>query len=123
MLEFIRDAGYGIFPVLVFGAVALVVSIRYTVRPERRFLPLIIGFAIATLIAGTIGTITGMQTTFDYLAQSHSANPVILLEGLKESLNNIVAACLIVTLVAIVTTIGAYRRVVKVDREGAAVFT
>ena len=120
MLEFIRDAGFGIFPVMAFGAVALLVSLRYTVRPERRFVPLVVGFSITTLIAGAIGTITGMQTTFKYLAMQHSADGVILLEGLKESLNNIVAACTIVAIVAIVTTIGAYR---AVDREESALFT
>lgn len=113
MLEFIRDAGYGIFPVMVCGAIAILVALRYATRPERRFVPLVIGFSITTLIMGAIGAIIGLQTTIHALAMAGNPNPLVLLEGVKESLNNFVAACLIVALVAVVTTIGSYRRAVE----------
>ncbi|MBK8170471.1 MAG: hypothetical protein IPK60_09010 [Sandaracinaceae bacterium] len=109
MSDFIREAGWGIYPVLLFGAISFAVAIRYAVAPKSELLPLVIGFGVATIIAGALGTTTGLQATATYVANTGEANRWIFVEGLRESLNNMDAALLIAALNALAATVGSYR--------------
>lgn len=109
MVEFIREAGWGIYPVLLFGGVSLAVSLRYAIAPRRELLPLVIGFAVATVIAGLLGAVTGIQTTVRYVGEVAASERWLFLVGLRESLNNVVAALCIATIDALLATAGAYR--------------
>ncbi len=99
--------------------VALVVSVRYAIRPEPRLVALVVGFSIVTMIFGVLGTIVGMQTTMKALTHQGAVDPVILPAGLRESLNNVVLACMIAALAATIATIGRYRAVSRKARAGA----
>lgn len=109
MGDFIREAGWGIYPVILFGAISLAVALRYALLPKRELLPLVIGFSVATIIAGALGTTTGLQATANYVAQTASTDRWLFVVGLRESLNNMDAALFVATLDALLATIGAYR--------------
>ena len=109
MSDFIREAGWGIYPVMLFGAVSLIVSLRYAIAPARELLPLVIGFGVATIIAGALGTTTGLQATASFVARTQADERWLFVVGLRESLNNMDAALLVAAVDALLGTIGAYR--------------
>ena len=103
MIDFIHEAGYGIFPVIFFGIFGLVVSVRHASAPTRDRVPLVVGLALATVLMGILGAVVGVQTSARAMMGD---TPIrIFLFGLRESLNNMVAAFLFAT---IHTLIGAY---------------
>lgn len=105
-MEFIREAGWGIWPVLVFGSISLGLALHYAVRPRRSLFALVIGFSVATGLAGCLGTFTGVQNTV-----TNATNTMIFFVGLRESLHNMVAAFVIITITCLLVTAGSYRMV------------
>ena len=108
-MSFIHAAGWGIWPVLLFSAIALGLAARHAIRPSRQLVPLIVGFSIATLIAGALGTVTGLQHAVAPLFQIEADRRWIFLLGLGEALNNMVASLIAVMFVSFGTMIGSYR--------------
>jgi hypothetical protein len=49
MLQHFREGGWGMFPTLGFGLLMLAVAARYALRPERRFVPLLLGALAASV--------------------------------------------------------------------------
>jgi hypothetical protein len=109
MLEFIRDAGYGIYPTLLFATGALAAAIRYAAAPRRDILTLATGTTVLTLLGGALGTVVGMQTSAAALPAVAPDERWIFFLGLRESLNNLVAALVAATLVTLIVTFGAAR--------------
>jgi len=121
MGEILREAGWGVYPVLLFGVTSLVLAVSYGVEPRRRLLPLIIGFGVATIIAGALGTLTGLQHSVAHLGEVAPDRRWIFLIGLRESLHNLVMAFVIECVVTLVTTVGGYRQVRAAEGRDAAV--
>jgi hypothetical protein len=109
-MEFIREAGFGIFFVMAFGGASLAVALRHAVAPRRDRLALVVGFAVLTLLAGLMGTVTGVQVSASAYGAAHTPPGTLFLVGLSESLNNLVAAIVVVSLDAMMATLGAYRQ-------------
>ena len=109
MFEFLHEAGWGIYPVLLFGGIAFALAVRHAVRPSRERQPLIAGFTIATLLAGGLGAVTGLQHSVAPLARVPDDLRWIFLIGMKEALNNVVAAFVITVLTVMCAMIGSYR--------------
>ena len=90
MIEFIREAGFGVFPTLAFGLAALFVGVRQLRDPERARVP-VAGWLIAlTVAAGALGAVTGLQASVSFIEQT--SDKWLFLIGLRESLNNLVVA-------------------------------
>ncbi len=121
MGEILREAGWGAWPVMVFGVTSLLLAVRYAVKPERRLLPLIVGFGIATILAGFLGTMTGLQHAVSGLHQVTPDRRWIFLVGLREALHNMVMAFVIEVIVTLVATVGGYRQAQAAEQRGAAV--
>ena len=109
MLQFVHEAGWGFWPVAIFGAIALVMAVRHALGPRERQLPLVIGFSVATAIAGCLGTIRGIQSTAAYVVESSAGSSELFLIGLRESLNCAVAAFVMITVATLIATVGSYR--------------
>ncbi|MEZ4339409.1 MAG: hypothetical protein R3B82_22530 [Sandaracinaceae bacterium] len=109
MIEFIQEAGWGIYPVFFFGALCLGFSIRHSVQPDAGMLPLVIGTGVALLLCGVLGTITGLQVAVRYIAELGADERWLFLVGLREALNNMVAALVLAALSTMVATAGSYR--------------
>lgn len=119
MSELIKEAGWGIWPVLAFGGVALGLALHHACSPRRSVLQLVVGFALATGLAGCLGTFTGVQRSAEFVQRAHSGSPLLFLLGLKESLSCVVAAFVLVTVVCLLTTVGSYR-LVRREEQGSA---
>jgi mannose/fructose/N-acetylgalactosamine-specific phosphotransferase system component IID len=94
MLDFIRSAGFPIYPVLVFGLGALALAamelkegLGHRVRPAAWLMGV-------TMLSGLLGTVTGMQMSANHIGEINEK--WIFLLGLSESLNNLVAATVMV---------------------------
>jgi hypothetical protein len=98
MLEFIREAGWGIFPVLIFGTLSLGVSIQYVRTRRTSVLSLLCALSVLTLLAGALGTVTGLSVSARYIVDVAVDEKWIFLVGLRESLNNATAALSIVAI-------------------------
>jgi hypothetical protein len=108
MNMFIRQAGWGIYPVLLFGFVGLVLALRHAARPTRGGTSLVVGLSVATLLLGALGTVTGLQVSATHIGEVSDVGRIFLY-GMAEALNNLIAALLFAVLHALAGTIGAYR--------------
>jgi formate hydrogenlyase subunit 3/multisubunit Na+/H+ antiporter MnhD subunit len=110
MVEFVREAGWAIWPVFVFGGVSLLVAAFHAWRPRRERLALVIGSSIGTLLIACLGTVVGLQKSVEHIGKVAAESRWIFLLGLHEALNNLVAAFLIVAVTTCLATAGSYRR-------------
>ncbi len=106
----------GIWPVLAFGLIALTLSILYALKPRRSRYALVVGFSAATVFAGFLGALTGVQNSVRYISKVEDGERWLFLVGLRESLNNTVCAFVIVTIACLLVTIGSYRAQRRVER-------
>lgn len=110
IVDFIVEAGWGIWPVLLLGGLTLGLALRHAAAPDPTLVPLCVGFGVATLLFGLLGTVTGLQASVRYVAHVEAPDRWLFLVGLRESLQNLVAALLLTALAALATTLGAYRQ-------------
>lgn len=110
MFEAFKLGGWGMFPTLICGVLTIAVSVRYAVRPERRFVPLLVSTNMLTLLAGTLGFVTGLIATATYIHQVETTKvPLITVIGAGESMHNIALALVLMMLSAVAATVGAFR--------------
>ena len=110
MNEFVREAGFAIWPVLFFGGICLLNAGLHAFRPRRERLALVIGSGVGTLLIACLGTVVGLQKSVAPLADVAAETRWIFLLGLREALDNLVAAFAIVAIATALATLGSYRR-------------
>lgn len=96
MMVFIHEAGWGIYPVLAFGIAALIVALKQLLAPKQGRATTAAWLMALTGVAGLLGTATGLQSTAYYVHDVQ--DKWIFVAGLRESLNNMVAAGVFVAL-------------------------
>jgi hypothetical protein len=109
MMQFFREGGWGMFPTLAFGLLLLLVAARYALRPERRYVPLLLGLGTVTLASGALGFVTGLMATFRYIGGVPASERYVALIGVGESLSNVAFALGFVVLAAVAGSVGAWR--------------
>ena len=110
MLEFYQAGGWGMYPTTLFGVLLVAAAVCYAALPERRFVPLLVSMGVVVFGAACLGCVTGFATTFMYIQkvpvdQQHA----ITLEGMAESLNNVVLGFIFIVLAALIASVGALR--------------
>lgn len=107
---FFSDGGWGMYPTSLFGALLLGAAVLYAVRPDRRFVPLLVSLGVVAIASGVLGFSVGVITTFRYVAGIPAAqqHPVTLI-GFAESANNIVIALVAIVLSGLIAAIGGLR--------------
>jgi hypothetical protein len=109
MLEIFREAGWGIYPVTIFGLAAIACSAMYARRLEARWHGVGLGMAAMTVFAGILGSVKGMQRSAEGLHQVASDERWIFLLGVRESLQNMVVAMVLLSIAVLLLTVGAWR--------------
>jgi hypothetical protein len=115
MSDMIREAGWPIFPVMIFGFSALAVSLRHALLPQRSLMPLFLSFAAATLVMGALGTALGVQQSARHIGDVPPEQRYIFLIGLKESLNCAAGALLIMLPACLAAGIGSHRMAKRLE--------
>ncbi|MEP6653679.1 MAG: hypothetical protein ABJA82_09990 [Myxococcales bacterium] len=108
-MEAFHSGGWGMYPTLVFGVLMIGASVAYALRPERRFIPVQISLGIMTLVAGSLGFVTGLIKSLGAIHQVPEDQRFIWLIGLGESLNNVALALTLVVFAALAISVGAVR--------------
>ncbi len=119
---FFRDGGWGMYPTTVFGFLLVAAGVLCLLRPERRFVPLVLCLGALTLSAGMLGTSVGVVTTFHYLPRVAEVDQrfTIAALGCAESLNNLVLALILVTLTGLLGALAALRAALSSRAEPAS---
>ena len=117
MLHYFEQGGWGMYPVFAFGIATLIVAGRQLLRHDPRRNLTAMWLMALTVMAGVLGTATGMQTSSSAL---HTTNEKwIWFLGLQESLNNLVSAGVMVNL-AILMMLAAHLRAAPPAGESTA---
>jgi hypothetical protein len=109
MIDFIHEGGWPMYFVFAFGAASLAAALHYQKTLRREFLAVVIGLAVATIFVGVLGTVLGVQKSASAIGEVDHEMKWIFLLGLKESLNNLVAALGFAVVNVLLTTRGAFR--------------
>ena len=111
MLDYFREGGWGMYPIFILGAFALVLAIRYAFEPHKTEVrTLAVYLMVATLIAGCLGTAVGVQKSAEFIGRVPDPRKWIFLIGLKESLNCFVSAFVIANVSTLIMAYGGWRR-------------
>jgi hypothetical protein len=102
--------GWGMYPTLLAGLALIATCIQYARRPQSRYMPLMLSLGVFTLMAGTLGFVTGLVSMLRYYTSlAVEERPTILLMGFYESLHNVVLALLLATVGTLLASVGAWR--------------
>jgi len=111
--EFMREGGWGMWPVMLIGLVALASSTRYAIRPERLCLRFVAVLWLTLLAAVIHATVTDLAAVFRYFEDPVRAPTSemarTLLIGLKESTRPAALGGIFLTLVPLLAAVGVYR--------------
>jgi len=111
--EFMREGGWGMWPIFLLGLVAMASSTRYAIRPERLCLRFIAVLWVTLLAVVVHATVTDIAAVFLYLEDPGRAPDAqlarLLLTGLKESTRPAALGGIFLTLVPLMAAFGVYR--------------
>ena len=112
-IEFMREGGWGMFPVLLFGSIALGSAVRYAIRPSPRALAFTAAMWFTCLVSVGHSMMTNVAAVFTYLEDPARAPDAqfwrILMTGLKESSRPGALGGTFLTLVPLCIAVGLLR--------------
>lgn len=111
--DFMHEGGWGMWPVLLLGLVALASATRYAIRPERLCLRFVAVLWVTLVAAVVHATVTDLAAVFRYFEDPARAPDSqiarLLLIGLKESSRPAALGGIFLTLVPLLAAVGVYR--------------
>ena len=112
-VEFMREGGWGMWPIMLLGVVTLASATRYAIRPERLCLRFIAILWVTLLTAVVHASVTDVAAVFHYLEDPVRAPDGqvarLLVTGLKESTRPAALGGIFLTLVPLLAAAGVYR--------------
>jgi uncharacterized membrane protein len=114
MLTLFQEGGFPMFFLLAFGLAALVLAARYALVPGRGRLRLTLGLSLATAFTTLTGAATavsavGHQAPAYVARHPESSLAEVVLLGLGESMAPLILGCTVLSLVALIVSVGFYR--------------
>ncbi|MBW2457878.1 MAG: hypothetical protein JRI68_25455 [Deltaproteobacteria bacterium] len=107
---FYESGGWGMYPTSILGFALVAAGILLVLRPERRFVNLVVSLGAATLGSGVLSTSVGIVNTLHYLHKVPPGDQLkIAAAGCAESFHNVVLALILVVLTALLASIAAAR--------------
>lgn len=88
-MEFMREGGWGMFPVLLFGSIGLGAAVRYAIRPTPRALAFTAAMWITCLVSVGHAMLTNVAAVLTFVEDATRVPDAqfwrIIATGLKES--------------------------------------
>jgi hypothetical protein len=113
MIEFFQAGGFAMWPVLFFGAAALVTAALFARQPDERRMALIRALNLTTLFAMFTGFAANIATVMYFVPRiaAERGEPVanIVMIGIGESLSPVIMGGSFLTLVWLVAAVGMRR--------------
>jgi len=109
MGQFLREAGWPIYPILMVGLSGLLLSLRYSLFPQRSLRSLTLGLLSATVVMGLLGTVLGVQKSAECLPDVAPDMKWIFFLGLREASNCFVGALTILLPASLAVGVGSWR--------------
>jgi hypothetical protein len=108
--NFFRDGGWGMYPTSLFGFLLVASGVLLVLKPERRFVSLVVSLGIVTFGSGVLGTTMGLINTFRFVAGVPAADQFkIVALGCAESLNVVTLSLILGILTALLGALAALR--------------
>jgi hypothetical protein len=108
-MNFMNEGGFGMYPTLVFGSLSVLAAVVIALKPERRFLPMVLALSATTFGSGMLGAVMGFILSLRAVANAPEADRMVLAIGAAESLNNMVLALVLVVLTGLIASVAAAR--------------
>ena len=109
MVQWFSLGGYPMWVTLLFGVFSIGAAARYAVRPERRFVPLVVSLGSMTFLSGSLGFVTGVIKSLNALDMVPADRRWIWMLGFGESLVNVAFALGLVGAATLAMVIGAWK--------------
>ena len=114
MIEFFKDGGFGMWPILFMGLASLVAAGIFAWKPDPKKLGFIGAMALATLFATVGATLTDVGTVCHAVANderiAEKDRPLVFLQGMRESTRPGVFGTTVLSVVALLVAAGMSRR-------------
>jgi hypothetical protein len=113
MFDMIREGGFPMVIILVFGLVTVGAAVRFAVKPEERGIALVRALTAATVLASVAGLAAALAAVGHYVAQNdwatHPELPNIIFQGAAESLANPILGCFLAAVAWLGVAVGVGR--------------
>lgn len=110
MLDLYSEGGWTMFPTTLFGVLAMGAAALIALRPERRFVPLVISLSVMTLCTAMLGSVIGVLGVVKASANAAPADlTTIVTACATQALSSLLVAFLCLALAALGTAAGALR--------------
>ena len=107
MLDLYTEGGWTMFPTTLFGFLAMGAAAVIALRPERRFVPLVISLSVMTLCTAVLGSVIGV---FGVVKATANAAPAdVSTACATQALSSLLVAFVCLTLASLGTAAGALR--------------
>src|SRR5262245_924310 len=110
---FMREGGWGMWPVLLIGLVVLASAVRYAARPDRLWLRFVAALWVTLLVSVVHASVTDVAAVFGYFDDPARATdaqiPRLIIMGLKESTRPAALGGIFLTLAPLLAAVGLYR--------------
>ncbi len=113
MIEFFKEGGWGMWPILILSLVTVGAAARFAAKPNRRQIGFLGAMALATLVSIFHATWTDIGSVFGALSDESVVKEAdmsrVLAMGLKESTRPGAMGGTFLTLAAILVAVGMLR--------------
>lgn len=113
MVQFFREGGIGMFPVLILALIGLWVAVRFALDSEPIRLRLFMAVTAALLVNVALAVVANVAMVLRYVAafDTHEPDRAFrhILVGLKESCRPAILGLGLLSLAVILVVIGVYR--------------
>ena len=111
--DFMKEGGWGMWPVLLLGLAGVASAARYAVRPVPGCLPFVAALWLTVGVVVGHAVITDLAAVFRYLEDpTRAPDPQfarLLVTGLKESTRPAALGGIFLTLMPLLAAVGLYR--------------